>query len=120
MLIVAGGLGTLFRYSLSELIHKMFGSGFPFGTMFVNVLGCFVVGILMAMFESKTHLSNDLKTIVLVGFIGAFTTFSTYIFETQAFMKNADWHFAALNLILQNVIGIACLIAGMKAGEMLF
>lgn len=120
LLAAAGGAGTVLRYALSTITNKALGTSYPYGTTLVNLLGCFAMGVILAFFESRAHLSGEMKTIILVGFVGAFTTFSTYIFETQAFMKNADWHYAALNFLLQNLLGIAVLIAGLKLGEKAF
>jgi len=116
---LAGGLGTLSRYGLAGFVQRMVGSGFPWGTLLVNVGGCFVFGILWAMLEMRLTITGELRTIVLVGFMGAFTTFSTFIFETSALLQDSEWILAIINLVTQNVGGVLFLLLGMAAGRLI-
>src|SRR3990172_253106 len=76
LLALAGSLGTLARYGLAGLVHRYDGASFPWGTLAVNVTGCFLVGLLAALFESRWPVTGETRVILLVGFMGAFTTFS--------------------------------------------
>ena len=109
---LAGALGTLARYGLAGLVQQYNSSFFPFGTLAVNIIGCFVAGFLWNLFESRWAVSGEVRTCVLVGFMGAFTTFSTFILETGMLIRSSEWAYAMLNLFLQNGLGFGALGAG--------
>ncbi len=112
LLLSAGGaVGTLLRYGLSGLAHRLLGETFPWGTLLVNVLGCFVIGLLWAASE-RAAFGPSLRIFLFTGTLGAFTTFSTYGLETFVLLKNGNVALGAANLILSNVIGLAAVIAG--------
>jgi fluoride exporter len=118
LIAVAGSLGALARYGLAGLVHRSVGASFPWGTLVVNLLGCFAAGALIALFEHRWQLSGELRIIVLVGFMGAFTTFSAFIVETGELMRTADWMLAVGNLALQNGLGLVALFAGLALGKL--
>lgn len=111
-IVLAGALGTLARYGLAGLVQQSNSSFFPFGTLAVNIIGCFVAGFLWTLFESRWAVSGEVRTCVLVGFMGAFTTFSTVILETGMLIRSSEWAYAMLNLFLQNGLGFGALGAG--------
>jgi len=117
-LALAGGLGTLARYGLSGLVSRWPSASFPWGTLVVNIVGCFAAGSLWSVFEDRIHLSGELRTVVFVGFMGAFTTFSSYILETGHLARDAEWAWAAGNVLLQNGVGLAALFLGMAVGRL--
>ncbi len=117
-LALAGALGTLSRYGLAGLVHRIDGVSFPWGTLAVNIAGCFLAGLLWALFENRWPVSGETRTLVLVGFMGAFTTFSAFILETGELMRAAEWMAAAANLALQNGLGFFALFTGMVLGKM--
>jgi len=119
LLVLAGGGGTLARYALSGLVLRWHDGGFPWGTLAVNVLGALVFGIIWALAEKRIAVSPELRTVVLVGFLGGFTMFATFAFETVETMRNGDWWTAAANLAAQNGLGIAALYAGLSVGRAL-
>lgn len=119
LLVVAGGGGTLARYPLSGLVLRWHDSGFPWGTLAVNVLGALLFGVLWALAEKRLVLSPEMRTVVLVGFLGGFTTFATFAFETVETLRSGNWWIAGVNLAAQNGLGIAALIAGLSVGRML-
>lgn len=116
-LVVAGGLGTLARYGLSGLVSRINGDSFPWGTLSVNAIGCLLAGLVWALFESRWQVSGEVRTIVLVGFLGAFTTFSAFILETGDLVRSTQWAYAAANISLQNGIGFVALFAGVTLGR---
>ncbi|MCP4706758.1 MAG: CrcB family protein [candidate division Zixibacteria bacterium] len=117
-LALAGAVGTLARYGLAGYIDKFNGSTFPWGTVAVNLVGCFVAGLLWALFENKWPASIEIRTIVLIGFLGAFTTFSTLILESGHLIHTTQWMRAVGNIMMQNGVGFIALFAGMYLGRM--
>ena len=87
--------------------------------MAVNILGCFVFGILVAVSEGRFAVSPETRAMILVGFMGAFTTFSTFIFETAALLEKSQWWLALANMSLQNFVGLAALILGLLLGRLI-
>ncbi|MGL5665094.1 MAG: fluoride efflux transporter CrcB [Shewanella sp.] len=101
LLLVAlgGSIGAVFRYLISIFMIQVFGSSFPFGTLLVNVLGSFLMGVIYALGQ-LSHISPELKALTGVGLLGALTTFSTFSNETLLLMQEGDWLKAALNVVL--------------------
>jgi CrcB protein len=118
-LAAAGALGTLARYGLTGLVHRVDGVSFPWGTLTVNVLGCFLAGLLWTLFEGHWPVSAETRVVVMVGFMGAFTTFSAYAVETGELLRSAEWTYAAANVIFNNVIGLGALLAGRALARMI-
>lgn len=119
LLSIAGALGTIFRYGFAGLIQRSGGSSFPRGTFAVNMTGCFLAGLFWALSENRWAVSGETRIIVLVGFLGSFTTFSAMILETGMLLRSAEWSSAAANLAIQNGLGLAVLLAGMALGRMI-
>jgi CrcB protein len=109
---LAGGLGALSRYALSGTIQQMVGPSFPLGTAMVNILGCFLFGFIVTLIDERMALPPGMKPYLLTGFMGAFTTFSTYIFETASLIRYSQWLWAAANVLGQTLLGLAFLLAG--------
>ena len=117
LLALAGVLGTLARYWLSGAVQRLAGFEFPWGTWAVNGLGCFLFGLVWAVPQERFILSTEAMLIILVGFMGAFTTFSTYVFESSQMIRDSQWTLALANLLGQNVLGFVSLLAGMALGK---
>ena len=117
-LAVAGAVGTLARYGLSGMVQRLQPTLFPWGTFAVNGLGCLLFGIIWALAEERMIISGQTRLILLVGFMGAFTTFSTFAFETSQMLDDSQWLFAAANLLVQNVLGIALVLLGIAMGRL--
>ena len=117
-LALAGALGTLTRYGLAVSVHKLNNASFPWGTVAVNLTGCFMAGLLWTLFESRWSVTVETRTLVLVGFMGAFTTFSALILESGELFRSAGWMYAAANVTMQNVLGFVALFAGVALGRM--
>jgi len=117
-LVVGGTIGTVARYLLTGAIYGIFGSTFPYGTLFVNILGCFIIGFLAAITEEKFLLSPNARLLLMVGFCGAFTTFSTFMFETVNLMKDGEMMRAFVNVLASVMIGFLCLRIGFILGEL--
>jgi CrcB protein len=119
LLAFAGGLGTLSRFGLAGLVYRLTGMGFPWGTLVVNVSGCFVAGLLFALFETRLPVAPQTRLVVLVGFFGAFTTLSTFVLETEELLRASQWLYAGANVAMNNVLGLAALFAGVFLARIL-
>lgn len=111
-LSLAGALGTLTRYGLGGFVQRLHETSFPWGTLFVNLLGCFLFGFFWSLAEERFLISSETRLIVLVGFMGAFTTFSSYIFEASQMLRGSEWLLAAINFTTQNFLGFLSLFIG--------
>lgn len=118
LIAAAGAAGTLARYWLGGAVQRLYGGTFPWGTFAVNMFGCFLFGIIWSLAEERLVISPEARTVVLIGFMGAFTTFSSFVFETNALIRDAEWMLAIGNLALQNITGIIFLILGIALGRM--
>lgn len=116
---LAGALGTLTRYWLSGVIQRLAITEFPLGTAAVNIVGCLLFGLLWAFTENRLSISGQARTIVFLGFLGAFTTFSSFAFETSRLLDDSQWFWASGNILLQNLIGIAAIMIGLAIGKAL-
>ncbi len=119
LLAGAGALGTLTRFGIARGIQLWLGSLFPWGTFIVNVSGCFLFGLVYILGEERQILSAEARLILLTGFMGAYTTFSTYIFESAGMLRDAQWLPLAGYLIGQLILGLAGLYLGMAAARVL-
>ncbi len=111
-------MGTIARYGLTGVVHRINGASFPWGTLAVNVTGCFLAGFLWALFQNRWPVSGETRMIVLVGFTGAFTTFSTYILESGELVRSAEWMYSIFNVASHNILGFVALFVGLAAGSM--
>jgi CrcB protein len=117
MLAVAGCCGTLARYWISGAVYDILGRDFPWGTAAVNLLGCMLFGLIWVLADERQLLRPEFRMAILVGFMGAFTTFSSLIFETGELARGAQWAAAALNLVGQTVLGFVAFAAGAALGR---
>jgi CrcB protein len=116
---VAGALGTLLRVWISGAVQRVAGTGFPWGTALVNVVGCLLFGAAFAAFDGRVQVSPTLKLVVLGGFMGAFTTFSTFIFEAEALLADGRLGVATLDVLGQSAAGLVAMVAGLALGRAL-
>ncbi|MCC6125009.1 MAG: CrcB family protein [Pirellulales bacterium] len=114
---LAGAAGTLCRYGLGKFAQNLFGESFPWGTVSVNLLGCLAFGLVWTSLEDRWPTSGETRFIILVGFMGAFTTFSTYMFEIAEQLRSAQWLAASGYFALHNLGGWAAMILGLFLGK---
>ncbi|MBD3220839.1 fluoride efflux transporter CrcB [bacterium] len=117
LVAVAGGLGALCRYGLGGLVQHAAGERFPAGTLVVNLLGCLLFGLIWGWLEGRAGFSPQTRVIVLTGFMGAFTTFSTFAFETANLLQGGQLLAAALNVAVQTVAGVVLVMVGLTLGQ---
>ena len=117
ILALAGAVGTLARYGVALGAQRLWGAAFPWGTLIVNALGCFLFGLVWTLAEDRGIISSQTRFVALTGFMGAFTTFSTYAFETSVMTRDGQWAMAVSNLLAQNVLGVVCVFLGFWLGR---
>lgn len=118
VLSVGGVLGTLARYFLSDAVCRHAGGRFPYGTLVVNAAGCFLIGFLGSISQAKAYFGPQMRLFFMVGFCGAFTTFSTYILETNGLFQGGHIRTALMNIIGGVLVGFFMLKVGMVLGEL--
>jgi CrcB protein len=114
LLVGAGGfLGSVLRYGVSGLVHRLVPATlFPLGTLVVNVAGCFAIGLVAGMAETRGVLSSQTRLFLLIGLLGGFTTFSTFGHESFSFVREAEGMKALLNVLLSVVLGLGAVWIG--------
>ncbi len=116
---LAGASGTIARYWLSGVIQRNVTTAFPLGTAAVNIIGCLFFGLLWAFVENRLSITAQMRMIIFIGFFGAFTTFSSFVFETGQLLDESQWLWAAGNILFQNVIGLAGILTGLAVGKLI-
>ncbi len=114
-----GALGALARYGLGGWVQRQASGAFPWGTVAVNLSGCLAFGLIWTLASERHLIGGEWRVILLVGFLGAYTTFSSFVFETGEMMRAGEWLAALGNMALQNVLGLAALFAGIVLGRLL-
>ena len=109
---LAGLAGTLGRYWLSGLIARRYGETFPWGTLVVNAVGCFLTGAVYYSSEERFLISPTVRSVVLIGLLGGFTTFSSYGLQTFTLLREGEIGLAVLNVTLSNLLGLLLVWAG--------
>lgn len=117
---VAGALGALCRWGAARLSNALLGDYFAWGTLIVNISGCFLLGFLMHLGLVSGKLSATTRTALTVGFLGALTTFSTFSYETIGYLEDGNWTAAAANISANVVIGLAATFGGLALARTLF
>lgn len=116
---IGGALGAMARYGVSNGVHALVGRGFPYGTLTVNVLGSLLMGFLYILFIERIGVNGTWRGLVLVGGLGAFTTFSTFSVETLNLLEGGEPAKALFNIILSVVACLAAAWLGINAGRQL-
>jgi len=120
LLIAAGGaFGAVSRYLVSNGVHSLLGRGFPYGTLSVNVLGSLLMGFFYILLLERFDPGAHWRPLLLIGFLGAFTTFSTFSIETLSLVENGELYRAMLNILLSVTTCLAACWAGVLLGRQL-
>ena len=109
---LAGAVGTLCRYALGRWVLDMTGGTFPWGTFAVNALGCLVIGMIAGGVEREALVSPVVRLTIIVGFLGGFTTFSSFALEAYSLAHTHDWLAAGGYVLLTNLSGLGAVWAG--------
>lgn len=102
LLAIAGGgaLGAVLRFGMSSYVYRLLGRDFPYGTLAVNTVGSLIMGILFILFIERGLVSAEWRSASIIGFLGAFTTFSTFTIETLILVESGELSRAAMNVVL--------------------
>ena len=118
--IAAGGaVGSVLRYAVSTGVYSMLGRNFPYGTLAVNVIGSFLMGLLFVLMVERLDMSAVWRMAILVGFLGAFTTFSTFSIETVNLLQGGDFMRAFLNVTVSVAFCLVATWVGFRLGRLI-
>jgi CrcB protein len=110
---IAAIVGANLRYLLSRIAARELGPIFPYGTLFINIVGSFIVGWFLIWTTERVLIDPHWRLLVVIGFCGSFTTFSSYAFETMAFFEHGQWGLMLLNILTNNLLCLGAALAGM-------
>jgi fluoride exporter len=106
LVFLGGGLGSIARYGISEMIKRNVTSHFPFATLVANGMSCIILALVVGFFNEKVGTSPALKTLLIVGFCGGFSTFSTFSFETVELIRSGNSVIAIANILISVTVCI--------------
>lgn len=119
LVLLGGAIGAACRYGVSVAAQRLFGDAFPWGTLLVNLAGCFLIGLAFSLGIERNVLSHSFRLLFVTGFLGALTTFSTYALESVASAREGLHGTALLSLLSNNVGGLLLTVAGIWTGRAL-
>ena len=115
---VGGAFGAVARFAIDGWVSERTGGLFPWGTLLVNLSGAFLVGLLATLAIDRSVLSPDIRPIAMIGFLGVYTTFSTWMLDCWRLMQEGAWALAAANLVGSVVLGLVAVGAGIALGRL--
>jgi CrcB protein len=119
MMAVGGAIGAIARYQVAAVIQARVPVGFPYGTFIVNISGCFIMGVVTPLLTERFAVHPNWRFLIPIGFVGAYTTFSTFELETFRAVSEGAWPIAAANVVGSCVAGYLALWAGFVAARVL-
>lgn len=120
LLVGLGGfLGAIARYALGNWAAQKWGASFPYGTLIINLSGSFVLGLFLAVAAGRLAIDPRWRLFLAIGFLGAYTTFSTYTYETMLLLLAGSWWPGLANLLASNLLGLAASLLGIALGRSL-
>jgi CrcB protein len=117
MVGIGGALGSILRFSVGGYVSNRLGVRFPYGTFFINCTGSFLIGLVVTLLAERTHWSPNWRYLIPIGFIGGYTTFSTFELETFRNFQDGEVLIAGLNVALSVVIGFVSVWLGVITGR---
>jgi len=119
LIIIGGGVGALLRYLSTQTVNHIFNNKFLLGTLFVNCIGALLIGFLMNFFDIFS-INAKWKLFLITGFLGGYTTFSAYSYETANFFLNGNVKYAILNIVLNNALCVLFVLLGIWLNKVMF
>lgn len=117
LIAIGGSLGAVARYGLSTFIYHTTNDIFPWGTFVINLTGSFLIGVFIELFDT-TIIPSEWRSFITIGFLGAYTTFSTYTLETVNLFRDGEFRLAAINVLTNNLICIVLVVAGIYSSRL--
>ena len=118
ILIAAGGAaGAVSRYLVDTIVSERFAGAFPLGTLVINMSGSFLLGLLFALAVDEARLPSEVRPALMIGFLGAYTTFSTLMLESWRLVEDGALALAVVNLAGSMVLGVVAVVAGLAIGR---
>ena len=117
MIAAGGAVGSVMRFALSTGVHRVAGRDFPYGTLSVNVFGSLLMGILYIVLIERASVGAEWRALLLIGFLGAFTTFSTFSIETLNLLENGELFKAGTNVFLSVFLCVLAAWSGVMVGR---
>jgi CrcB protein len=114
---LGGALGSVARFAVGLWIYERMGTRFPYGTFVINISGCFIIGFALTVLDDRMGLPPQWRLAIPIGFVGAYTTFSTFEYETLRLAHNGQAAFAMLYIVLSVVLGYAAVWLGTLTGR---
>ena len=116
---VGGFVGSVLRYLTSGFVLKLFGKPyFPYGTLVVNIIGCLLIGFLIGLSENRQLFTPETRVLIFVGFLGGFTTYSTFGYEVFSFARDGQIISVLVNILLHLVVGIGAVWLGYSLSKL--
>lgn len=108
---LGGVVGACARYFLSRFAARLVGTGFPWGTLFINITGSFILGLFLVYTTERVFVDPRWRLLIAVGFCGAYTTFSSYAYESMVYFEQGHWTLFAYNVLANNILCLAAVLA---------
>lgn len=118
-IVIGGAIGALTRYGLSGTVARICGGQFPYGTLVVNWLGCLCMGLCTAFFRKQSWLGSEAQLLVMTGFLGSLTTFSTFAQDSVDLLQNGEYLMVILNIAINTGGGLILVLLGMWLGTVI-
>jgi len=118
-IVIGGGTGALLRYLTSQFVNNLYNKSFSLGTIFVNCIGALLIGFLINIFDIF-GIHPKYKLLIITGFLGGYTTFSTYSLETVNYFMNGNIKYGLLNILLNNILCILFVLFGLWLNKIIF
>jgi len=118
-IVIGGGVGALSRYFTSQFVNNLYNKNFSLGTVFVNCIGALLIGFLINIFDIFA-INPKWKLLIITGFLGGYTTFSTYSLETVNYFINGNIKYGILNILLNNILCILFVLLGIWLNKLVF
>ena len=116
LVMVGGSLGAASRYGVGLLTARVWGANFPWGTLMVNLVGCFIIGLLFALADRSRLLTPDVRLLLITGYLGALTTFSSFSLETVNAGRAGLTMQSLTNILMNNIGGLSLTYLGLRLG----
>ena len=119
IVFLGAGMGGMVRYWGSNFVYKFLPTTFPYGTLFVNVLGSFIIGIVMYYLDANEMITQNVRIFLTIGFCGGLTTFSTFSYETINYLKEQQYLYAGLNILANVFVTLVVLFIAYKLSKII-